>query len=112
MARRFVTDWFTGETAEVVDDSPGGRQIIARDSAGPTPTKHGSAYSRTFRSQTLAVPIEQIEEYNAAARRNGTGAEYLPMRDGQPYAEMCSDTRDSYKRELKSRGKVDFDSYV
>lgn len=110
MARRFVRDWFTNEMREVNDDSPGGRQIIARDAVAAE-QRFGSAYSTTFATQTLAVPIEQMEAFNELNRRAGSGAFYRPMKDGQPYAEFCADSGAAYRSGVKARGKVDFDSY-
>lgn len=109
MARRFVRSWFGGGLEEVNDESPGGRQIIARDSTRvPRPVKHGGAYSQGWKMDALAVPVEQINEFNDAARRHGTGVTYVPTKDGS-YAVPSGESRRSRNALLRMSGKIDFD---
>lgn len=105
----FKRDLFTGELVE--DKSgEGGRQIIYREEIPEymDQTRVGTAnpYSKEWVTETLAVPIEQMEQFNADAKRHGTGAYYRPTRDGQ-YAALVCPTRRSRAREIKRRGAFD-----
>jgi hypothetical protein len=113
MARRFVRSWFSDKLEEVNDDSPGGRQIIAREPVrtGYDPRrsgKHGGAYSQGWNLEGLAVPIEQINEANEAAKRYAPGVTFVPTKDGG-YCQPAGESRRSRNACLEWHGKVDFD---
>lgn len=110
MARRFVRSWFSNELEEINDDSPGGRQIIARgETHGMPEGRHGAAYNKPWQSEALGVPLSQMADFNEAAQKAGTGARYVPSRD-KSFAVCECDSRSSRAREMQLRGVFDKDA--
>lgn len=110
MARRFVRSWFSEEITEINDDSPGGRQIIAReDTSHMAGGRHGAAYNTPWRSEALGIPLSQMADFNEASKQAGTGARYEPSRDGK-FAVCVCDSRSSRAREMQLRGVFDKDA--
>lgn len=97
--------WKTGKLMKRKDQP--GRHIIARTSEPDRVTRHGSAWSRTWESEGMGVPIEEMDKANAEAKRHGTGAYYRPGRNG--IANCCCDSKEARIRELRRRGRVDLD---
>jgi len=105
----FYRDIFTGELKER-ESSPTGGEFIGSTTIpeGSVQGRANSPWSRPWVSTSLAVPIEQTAAFNEAARRAGTGAYYKPN-PKTGYADLVCETRGARKRELRSRGKIDYD---
>jgi hypothetical protein len=58
-------------------------------------------------SKAMAIPIHQAAKFNEAARRNHTGATYVP--DGKGYANCVTTSRGSRAKEMRARGRIDND---
>lgn len=98
----FRRNIFTGELEEVPSEG-GGRKVIARTTVSPhlVQNKTGSAWGRPLVDTSLAVPIEEIDAQNEAAKRHGTGAYYVPGDHG--FANVVFDSRQARAREYARR---------
>ena len=107
----FKRDLFTGELVEV-EATPDGRVLLYREEIPEHLQQNRTScnpYAKEWETETLAVPIEQMQKFNEDAKRMGTGAYYKPGKDGQ-YANLVCPTRKSRARELKRRGAYDRDA--
>lgn len=104
----FKRDWFTNEIVEYKSECIG-RQIIASEDTSHMVGGRTDAYNKPWQSEALAVPIDQMASFNEAAKRAGTGARYVPGRDGR-YATLVCESRSSRAREMQSRGVFDKDA--
>jgi len=112
MARRFVRSWFTEEVEEVVTDTAPGTKTYYEvpDPYGRAEIRGSQgAYNKPWVSEALAVPIEQMNTFNELSKRHGTGARYVPHRDGK-YANLVCESRSSRAREMQLRGVFDKDA--
>lgn len=102
---RFVRNLFTGELEEREFETESGRVLLYKEDTGSMPTKtRGSAWSRAWESQAAAIHPSQVAEFNAAAKKHGTGAQYKP--DGT----LVCETRGARRKELIRRNLFDGDA--
>ena len=81
------------------------------ESVDESHSRQASPYSKTWSSKAMAIPSTQIDSFNEAARRAGTGARYIPDKDNPNFANCECDSKRSRAREMKSRGMFDKESY-
>lgn len=111
MARRFVRSWFTDDVNEIITETAPGTKTYYEvpDPFGRKEiTGCQGAYNKPWVSEALAVPIEQMATFNELSKRHGTGARYVPSKDGQ-YANLVCESRSSRAREMRLRGVFDKD---
>ena len=102
MRRHFITgEW------EYFDDA-GRRERIVYEGQKETKSSGATCSKKPWVSKALAVPVEQAAAFNDAARRNRTGATYVP--DGKGYANLVCTSQGSRRREMIARGKQDNDA--
>lgn len=104
MPTRIIRDLYSGQLKEVASEG-GGRKIIARETVGYQPGRKTNAYDRAWKSEALAVPVEQLSAFNEGVAR---GARYVP--DGKGYAHLECDSRQARASEMKRRGVFDRDA--
>jgi hypothetical protein len=107
-------NWLTGDWEEfesingvkvthAVTDADGNVTIV--DGPAPRPDFSGS-YQLESRL-AMAVPIEQMEKFNADARRHGTRTEYIPDPKMPSYAKAVFTDRAARKAEMRRRNMFD-----
>lgn len=117
--RRFVRNIFSGQVEERIDDPAAEFAQInqecfeksvkaGRQYSGST-KRRGGAYDLPWQSEAIGVPLAQMEAFNEASRRHGTGARYVPNKKGT-FAVCECDTKRSRAREMKLRGVYDKDA--
>lgn len=113
MALRIKRDLFTGEMIEEeYAPSENGRQVIARESIktgyDPTATgtsRGGGAYRNGWTSTALAVPVEQMEQFQKVAP---PGVHYFPADNG--HANVHCETKRARNALLEQRNVRDNDA--
>lgn len=110
-------NWLTGEWEEfesingvavshAVTDAEGNVTIV--DGPAPRPD-HAVAFNGYESKKAMAVPIEQMAQFNADARRHGTRCEYIPNPEDPSYAKATFPDRESRKLEMQRRNFFDRD---